>query len=246
MGAWDTAILTNDMALDSLGEVSFRIETDIRALPNAPTPQRAAQLGAAVGLLLIFSPYSFDPDNEMRGVIQQKLAAYHGFLSALGGEAAALLNALAAGDNTPIGEKMKLSPQLAAALYGVQEDGSPNNDEEGAYRPALFSHPDARAYLAGVVERCAQALESDLEDEEVLEDLSREAVGIGSLGALAVIEPVGLGAQRVAGWRTRVQEGLQNLVERGEYEDADFDQRFYGNVKAVLVLIEQRITQSAP
>ncbi len=246
MGAWDTAILTNDTALDSLGEVSNRIEEDIRALGEAPTPQRTAELGAAVGLLLVFSPYSFDPDNEMRGVIQQKLAAYHGLLSALGSEAATLLNALAAGDDTPIGEKMKLSPQLAAALYGVQEDGSPSNDEEGAYRPTLFSHPDARAYLARVVERCAQDIETDLEDEEVLEDLSREAVGIGSLGALAVIEPVGLTAERVARWRARVQEGLQSLVEGEAYEDADFDQRFYGNVKAVLVLIEQRIMQSAP
>ncbi|MEM7012061.1 MAG: hypothetical protein AAF585_11315, partial [Verrucomicrobiota bacterium] len=65
MGAWGYGILENDAAQDGLNDVAWPIHEDVAALSKqTATLESAAKLGAAVGLLMQWSPYSFNPENS--------------------------------------------------------------------------------------------------------------------------------------------------------------------------------------
>jgi hypothetical protein len=62
MGAWGYGILQNDTAQDGLYEVAHEVEEAVGEWMIG-SEANAARLGAAVGILLQFSPYSFESEN---------------------------------------------------------------------------------------------------------------------------------------------------------------------------------------
>jgi len=97
MGAWGYGILQNDTAQDGMCEVATRIEADITGMAANPGKETAAQLAAATALLLQFSPYSFNPENDFYDKLIAALTANHGHFAQLPGAAKETLDAIIAG-----------------------------------------------------------------------------------------------------------------------------------------------------
>ena len=92
--------------------------------------------------------------------------------------------------------------------------------------------PGAQEVPKRVIARIAKTVDEDFADEYVHTDLCREAMGMGQLGALLVLEPGRLARPTLRRWRDRAAEGLATL-EKQEDEEIVFAREYYANVDGV-------------
>jgi hypothetical protein len=97
MGAWGHGILQNDTAQDGLVAVGDRLIELLAEFADTPGVDWAAKAGAAVGLLLQFSPHAFDPESPDHPVLIKTLTACKPHFSELPGKAGSILEAILKG-----------------------------------------------------------------------------------------------------------------------------------------------------
>ncbi|HEU4409843.1 MAG TPA: hypothetical protein VFS43_31610 [Polyangiaceae bacterium] len=238
MGRWGYGILDGDGPLDGVGVVVHAIEADVaRYARTRPGPRTPARLGAAVGLLLQLSSYSFE-DEEIAATIGRALRKHEAnFGLLLPPEAASLLRRVAAGEGRALaarrgGRRGELAQALGRYLDGVRE-------------PSLFEHPLARAYAQKIALRCARRLERALAGGGL--DLIDDDRWMGALGALLLVEPWSLPASRVEGWRARYEAALDALRPGDDPEPdlVDFEAALGPNVRLAFDLLSRRARGAA-
>lgn len=228
MGTWGEGILENDSALDGLGDIAGTIQENLTELASASaSAETAGRLAAAVGLLLLFSEFSFEDEDEFAGikaVLDAHAETCAGHLSA---EAAKVLSEIRAGNASAyLDREAPIAPELRKALgskVGLRED-------------CLFESKAALAYLEQVVTNCVELLEEDFEDEDSWEDLCREAMSIGALAALLSLRPAQAPRPRLLHWRRCAAEGLTRL-EAEEDEELHFQRLYYANLDRVFAAL---------
>lgn len=76
MGTWGPGILQNDCAQDSLVECTHELRDALVRFVDSPQEDDWQRLFAVVGLLMQFSPYTLDPDNEESRVVARAIEAH--------------------------------------------------------------------------------------------------------------------------------------------------------------------------
>jgi hypothetical protein len=233
MGPWDHGLLDNDTALDGLSELDHGVIDDIVALGAAkPSRAVAGKLAGAVGVLLQLSAYEFSEDAPRVASIIAAIDAQAHPIAKLPRRARAVLAEVAAGR----GEKLAQRPaKLKVATIKLFHSGSTSSGF-GLREPALFDSKEAVAYVGSVVRRCVEMIDEDFEDADQWSDLCREAMGIGCLAVLLVLEPVRVPRSKVARWQRCAAKGLAEL-EKEPNEELDFQRKYYRNLDAVFTAL---------
>lgn len=237
MGRWGYGILDGDGPLDGVGGVIHAIEADItRYARTRSGPRTPARLGAAVGLLLQLSPYSFE-DEEIAATIARALKKHGANFGSLPPEASSLLERVAAGEGRAIAARRgKRGGELAQALGRYLD---------GVREPSLFEHPLARAYAQKIALRCARRLERALASDGL--GLIDDDRWMGTLGALLIVGPWSIAPSRVEAWRARYEAALDGLRSEDDPNPdlADFEAALGPNVRLAFDLIVRRVRDSA-
>lgn len=237
MGTWDHGILDNDTALDGLGDLAGGIVVDVRALASArPGARSTAQLGAAVGLLLQMSAYSFSEGSDAAPDLAAAIRAHEAGLRHLPPRAQAVLRQVLAGQGEQLAERpARLRPETAALLHAGQGARS----GFGLREASLFARPAATAYVQQIARRCVAAIQEDFEDEDNWHDLCREGIGAGALAALLVIGPCRVPRSKLERWRRCAQKGLARLEAEAD-EELSFHRVYYRNLDRVYAALLRR------
>lgn len=184
MGAWGYGILQNDTIQDGLCEVSGEIKESVEEWTEG-SEANAARLGAAVGLLLRFSPYSFDAENPFSQKWVQVLEANQVYFDRLPGETGKILERVRNGEGAELAERFGILPNpLYVAFYEdaeAQETGTlpdPTCND-------LFRHPDAARWLGEQVEEWIELVDDGLAEDDVVYDLAREGEFMGAFAVHA-------------------------------------------------------------
>jgi len=234
MGTWDDGLLDNDSALDGLGDLSHRIVEDI---VEASTVER---LAAAVGVLLQLSRYEFGLDTPNGPKIVAAVKRHAAGLAKLAPAAREVLQRVMDGDGKDLAERpAAMDPAHATLLNRKSKQG-----RFGQREAALLESEAAREYVQEIAGRCVEAIDSDFQDEDTWSDLCREAMGIGLLGVLMVIEPCRIERAKLDEWRQKARVGLDTLEER-EDEELEFHRRYHGNLDQVFAVLIERFTANA-
>ena len=189
MGTWSDRLLDDDRALDLIGTISDRIETEIDDLRRAEASEEvAARCSGLVGLLLQVSPDSFSGD--FGATVAHAISHLQAWLDPLPKDAEALLRRIAAGDGPALAER---KGGRSGALRKTLGDYIDHRRE-----PALFAHPASSRVVQEMAEQCASIIDDDLLDESV------DLYGLdcmGALGVLLIIEPCYVQPERITRWR---------------------------------------------
>ncbi len=243
MGAWGYGILQSDTAQDGISALNHMVQEEIRKLPEEPSEASAARLGAMVGLLLQSSHYSFDPENTFSADLAKILHRHEPFFSALPGNAALILRAVLEGKGQELANRpAKLDPRLEEALhhevgfeFAVQRDF-------GQREPDLFAHPEAAAYVQEYADQCADWIDEEFDDEEIVGDFSREGEGcMGGLAMLLLVEPCRVEPVRILAWREKARDAAEESeaeLTGTEYEEEElgFQRPFMKNLERAFEL----------
>lgn len=127
-----------------------------------------------------------------------------------------------------------MSPTHAALLrHGAKK--SPF----GLREPALFATKNGAAYVQSIAERCVETIDQDFDDESNWSDLCREAMGMGLVAALMVLEPCDVPRSQVDAWRDKAKKGLETLREEPD-DELEFHECFYAHLDAILGVLSAR------
>lgn len=224
MGAWATALMSNDTALDELGEFVDQLRDDLDAAEDV---ERALGL---LAVILQLAPYLLDEevDEDTAGEIRDVAGAALPEASPAG---QVVLRAIA--EKKPLPEGESLAPDLAHLLTDTP------NSPFGPRFPALFESEGARAVVQEVVDRVVAQVDAELAHESVTTDLCNEALSMGPLGALLVLAPATLPAATILGWRERTRAGLARLESDGN-EELEFHRPYHANLEGVLNVLIRR------
>ena len=222
MGAWGYGVLQNDTAQDGICDVANTIEEHICKLKKKGSIDSAAVLGAATGILLQFSPYSFNPESNFYPDLVEALKNNKPFFSALPAKAVRVLETVLEGKSETLLERPgTLDKDIDKALKGDEEPKGFIMEKEFSYRDIeLFSHPVARQYIQEVVDDLVAEVDEGFKDEEQVSDISREGYFMGAFGLLLVLEPCKIDPEYFLQWQNRFNKVWQSLdFEPDELED---------------------------
>ncbi len=238
MGTWDQGILDNDCASDGLGDVTHGVLADITRLgASKPTMTTTARLGAAVGVLLQLSAYSFT--DTTGAAIVAALQAHAGTIARFPPAFRRVLQKVLAGEGEALAQRPGGLTLRPARLLHTAAKKSPFGKRE----PALFADKAAAAYVQVVTRRCVEMVDDDFADESNWSDLCREGLGIGGLAALLVLEPSRVPVRKISGWRKKAQRGLATL-EADADEELDFQRKYHANLDRVFELLLARFSET--
>lgn len=237
MGTFDVGILDNDAAMDGLGDLRHSISEEIARLGSTkPGPKSTPRLAAAVGLLLQLDAYSFSAENDRSGSIVEAVKAHLAW-TGLSPKARAVLERVANGEGEALAERpAKLPAGVGKALRSAFKGAN-----FGKREPALFDSKPGAAYVQEIARGCVETIDEDFEDEDLWSDLCREAMGMGGLAALLVLEPCSVPARKIERWRKCAQKGLAALEER-EDEELDFQRPYHANLDRVYAALLKRFS----
>jgi hypothetical protein len=255
VGAWGAGILQNDTAQDGIVEMTHTVGEDVARLGRQrPTEKGAAQLGAAVGLLLQFSWYSFAPDNDESRTLIDALDHTKGAWSPLPLRARTVLRRVLIGRGVELAARpARLGRKLRYGLFEDElerQDGHPMQRVFGRREPTLFEHPEAAGYAQKFADRCVRRVDEDFSDPDLVEDLAREAEGMGAFALLLLIEPCRVRPQKVAGWRKKADRAFARIRKECADNDSESWQQeleFYEDYhKCLAVAFDQLAAKFGP
>ena len=230
MGAWGYGILQNDAAQDSMCEVANRIESDIASLPNAGSEEEAAKVGAATGLLLQFSPYSFNPENDFSNKLIGALSANREFFVHLPGNSAEILNQVIDGRGSELAERDgEVDPEIEKALHSDENEEFIMQKAFSVSERDLFRHPVAVNYVQPIFDRIVAEVDEGFENDELVSDLSREAEFMGAFALLLILPSGRVNPEKFNQWRDRfrrVWEDIEPIDDEIEKEFAENYNRY--------------------
>ena len=236
MGTWDHGLLDNDTALDGLAELDDGIVEDIVAAGNAkPSVATAGKLAGAVGVLLQLSAYELSSDAPNSSTIVAALRAQAAPIARLSKRAQSVLAEVAAGRGAALAKR---PAKLKASEVRLLHSGSKSSGL-GLREPALFETRAAVAYVGVVARRCVEMIDADFEDSDQWSDLCREAMGIGCLAVLLVLDPVRIPRAKLERWRRCAAKGLA-MLEKEPDEELPFQRKYYANLDALLATLGKR------
>ena len=222
MGTWGAGILQNDIAQDGMCFVARKIEQNIEELPNISSETNAAKLGAAVGLLLQFSFYSFNPENDFNKSLLQKLRTYKDDFSKLPGKSGEILQSILAGKGEDLASQDGiLDEQVEIALHSEAKNEFPVQKAFSTIEDDLFTHPAAQDYLQTVVDNLVKEVDEGFQDEEIVDDLSREGEFMGAFSLLLIIPKAKIAPQYFQKWQAIYERAI------AETEIHESEQDFY-------------------
>ena len=227
MGAWGYGIVQNDTAQDGMCAVAGEVEQHIAGLPDAPSEGHAAELGAAVGLLLHFSHYSFNPENPFHQTLLDKLRAYEGEFDKLPGNAGEILAAVLAGQGAELNDREgPIHKDVEVAMHGAGRSTFMMQKVFSVAEPELFAHPDARAYIQRLIDGIVAEVEATFEDDDLVGDLSREADAVGPTALLLVVPAGQVDPERFVRWRARYRAVIEAMGESGDQTEDTFQHEY--------------------
>jgi hypothetical protein len=229
MGAWGYGILQNDAAQDDLCEVIEGIHGDVIALRKEPTNSKTvARLGAGVGLLLQLSAgYWFSEEGEHWAPLREVLAQHQSGFAAVSPEVDRILADVLAGKGGELAARdAPPDTRLSGALFATDAKHFPMERTFSYREPALFADPEAARYVQEVADRLMKKVDEGFADDEIVEDLSREADFMAALGVLLVLEPCRIDPDHFASWRTRFREVKAEADEQSDPLELEFDERY--------------------
>ncbi|MCB9603890.1 MAG: hypothetical protein H6721_28055 [Sandaracinus sp.] len=238
MGTWGSGILQNDAAADGVCDAASELEALLRDLASSPSSHETAErMLGAIALLMRFSPYSFDPDNERR-VPRDVVAQHRPRLATVSAEANAALDAILA-DTEPTYRLTTFSPRLARILHGTDARDFPMQGTWADAPEGVFDLAGARAVAQELADACVAAVDEDFENEEALEDPCREAFTIGRLALLLVLDGIHVDPAHFARWRDAWHAGR---VEPDPSE-ADFFREYDASLEDAFAYGIERFTR---
>jgi hypothetical protein len=227
MGAWGYGILQNDTAQDGMCIVADRIKADILALPDKASEDSAAKIGAATGLLLMISPFSFHPDNELYQPYIEKLKLNRSHFSALPGKSADLLNAIIDGQGLDLAERIgTLDSDIDRALHSDENFGFPVQKDISLREDDLFRHPGAADYVQQVTYRLVEEVAEGFQDDDVVSDLSREAEFMGAFSLLLVFPKAKVDPAKFIEWRDSYRRVMKNAGPDEDEAERKFQEEY--------------------
>lgn len=225
MGTWNYGLLDNDTALDAIGDLCADIRADISRFSDSP-----AELCAAVGILLQLSAYDFDLESHGQAIID---AVRRADLTALPDDARQLMTAIATGGGKALAERR--DPSHPPALLEAISTGAKHSCF-GQREPALFATPAGAAYVQAIADRCVEAIERDMAEEDLWSDICREMPSMGLVAVLLVIAPRTVNAAHVESWRDKARHGLAQLREH-EDSELDFHEKYHASLERAFALL---------
>ena len=236
MGAWGYGIIQNDAAQDSMCEVAHRIESDITALSGAGSEEDAAKVGAATGLLLQFSPYSFNPENDFHDRLIGALIANRKYFVHLDGKSAEILNQIIDGRGSELAARDgEVDADIEKALHSDENEDFIMQKAFSVSEHDLFRHPVAMKYVQQIFDRIVADVDEGFEDEELVSDLSREAEFMGAFALLLVLPAGRVNSGKFHQWRDRFREVWEDI----EPIDDEIERKFEENYNRYLELAFQ-------
>lgn len=227
MGTWGYGILQNDTAQDSLCEIARNIEEDISELDTG-SEANAAMLGAAVGVLLMFSPYSFNPESPFYPTLIKALEINKDFFYLLHGNCHNILMAVLAGQGLALALRPgALDPNLDTVLHGDEEPHDfPTQKAFSFYEEDLFHHSAALTYTQQLVDRLIDEVDDGFSDEEMVSDLSREGYFMGAFALLLVLQPIYIAPNKFIQWQRQVHSFLDKLEIEEDDPEREFTEKY--------------------
>jgi hypothetical protein len=256
MGAWGYGILDNDSALDEVGEWEHQIEQVIeRAASRASLREDdVAEVGAAVGLLLQFSGYSFDESNGFSGTLKTALTKARRHFGQLPGRAGAILERVLAGQGPALHERpAKLARTVANALH---------DDTRNRQRPHVFGRREADLFAHLAADEFVRKLGRSMvrhvfrgsrQTEDDYCDFWAENEFMGTLSMLLVLEPCEADPDGFRHVLNRLRRGFDELEEEsGEGDDGDdgddgeaeFARRYRRSAEIVLKAVIRKFSKT--
>lgn len=231
MGAWGYGILQNDTAQDGMCEVARYIEEEISSLSERSNEQNAALIGAAVGLLLQFSPYSFNPENEFYNKLIHFLNQNKKYFIHLPKEAAQILNSIIDGQGSELSERHReIDHNIYIALYSNERNEGPIQrflqKDISVCEDALFEHPVAIRYLNHITEYLVKKIDEDFSDDEVVADLSREGMFMGAFSLLLLLPHCRVSPEKFQQWRNRFHEVWKHVEPSTDETEKRFENQY--------------------
>ena len=211
MGTWGTGLLDSDGPLDVIDEYIADVEEELfAALDGLPTASDAPRIATLVGLILQFSPYTLE-DEEEAFELAAGLRRHGEIFVDLPEGARAILTTIASGKGQRLTScDIEPSPELLRAL------GAPCKDF--VRRPSLFALPDTSA-VQELAERCSNELERALKPKIFsLNSLSHMA----ALAMLLLLNPCYVSPKLVTKWQGIFMESLPKLIAKVPDCEKDF------------------------
>jgi hypothetical protein len=233
MGRWGSGIWDSDGALDAVAEIEQGIIDDLRRYARTrPGPRTPGRVAAAVGVLMQLGADHLADPARARPIVRAVRKHAAALRPALGAEAAALLERVAAGEGAALAARKGGRAGSARRALGGYLDG--------VREPSLFAHPAARAYVQKVAERCSRAVRR-LTSEAGGFDLYEDEF-LGPLGLLVVLSPWSLPRRRFRRWRRGVERHVRRLRADGaDNPDLPFlEGQLLPNVRLALSILAAR------
>ena len=229
MGAWGYGIVQNDAAQDSMCEIAHRIESDVASLPNAGSEEDAARVGAATGLLLQFSPYSFNPENDFYDKLIGALTANREYFVHLDGNSADLLNQIIDGRGGELAARDgEVDEEIEKALHSDENEDFIMQKAFSVSERDLFRHPVAVNYVQDVFDRIVAEVDEGFEDEELVSDLSREASFMGAFALLLILPSGRVNPDKFMEWRDRFRKVWEDVEPTHDEIEKEFEENYNG------------------
>lgn len=232
MGAWGYGILQNDTAQDGICEAARRIEGDIADMAANPGEETVARLSAATALLLQFSSYSFNPENDFCGILVAALTANRAYFSQLPGNCEEILNAIIAGCGSELAARDgEVDSEIDRALHSDENDGFIMQKAFSVVETDLLRHPVSAAYLQSIIDAAVEEIDEGFADEEAVSDLSREAYFMGPFGLLLVLPKGHVNPEKFHQWKKRFNDVWKGLDPIEDEDEKKFEAKYNGHLE---------------
>jgi hypothetical protein len=196
MGVWGRGLLQGDSPLDYIYSQTNKLRQDLERLAREPASESAAaRLGAVVGLLLQFYPYSLQ-DEHVTPVLDAAMEQHRGWFHALPARVRAVFRLIKAGGAAKLGARPArgVDRRIRKAL----------GDGMGYREAALFAHPAAAAYAQEFADACVDAMDEEIgcEGETWMDDVEGF---MGVFALLLLIEPCHVSPRKIRAWRKAIR-----------------------------------------
>jgi hypothetical protein len=237
MGTWGSGLMEGDGPLDCIGDLAHQIEQDIAGFAKAdPSETMAARLGAALGLLLQVSIYSFESD--FARTLKKVLSHHSKSINRLSEDAKKIFEEVAGGNGPRLARGTRVIDERLQTLLGRRW-------AMDTRQTALFHHPEAIAYVQSFAEKCGDIVDEGFQGEDL--DLY-EVNFMGACGLLLVIAPIQIDGNRIARWRDNLRRvhdqtkvALSKPINQANQADLPFFEEYMTNAAQAFDLILSKI-----
>jgi hypothetical protein len=232
MGQWGPGLMEGDDPVRIKEELVDGLHEDLSDHLSEPASETGvAELGCLAGLLLKFSPASFQGPffETIRSAIEHERA----LLGKLPMDAAWARDAISKGGAANLLERsIPREPQIIQVLGEMWK--------QDCHQPMLFTHKDAAAYLQLFADSCVTTLDEGLDPE--VSPYGTEV--LAALGLLLVIPPCKVDRDHIETWRQQLQEacskGVEMLQDCGEMENLERFKAYMKNAGQAIQLLRVR------